>query len=876
MRTTRYLLALLSATAVLSSCIEENFENTIKVNRGDDIVFGALAGFENNAPDTKTIYTGQYYYLDANGNASEEGANGARRFETVHWKANDKVLIHCDQGEQTAHYNVVTGDATGSALERMQLQGVANNAIQWNDITENDHNFYAVYPSPYQFSAPVEDNQLIAASDYQDRIKVNNGILECYLPASQAPTSISVKDGVTVAEPNMDFAYMIARNTVEANPDAKVPTSVELNFRPIVTALEITMTFPSLDGDHVYEQDGKEYQVTGYDDILISNVQISSRDNSPIIGSFSMDLNAYTHNQTTDGYPEVEFDATSTENSSVSVQMWGADGQPTRITTGGSLKFTVFLLPTVIEDNLKISVIANGIFKSADLGVKIEAHKKQYINNIVLPATPQAEGVEIVAQGSNWVSQLDPATYLGGLSIPGTANSFSYAYPGGNGGWFEEGPTNNIDKDSETIVNNYMTQSISFENQWNLGVRCFELVTERYNSNENTADDIRNLGKQYLKCNGRSLGITVAEAYDKILEKVVNSPGEFAMIIMTYQPEGGSGKAPRDPIEYMKDLNLFYDGYDYEGKALSEYTCVYQPGLRVADLSDRPIMIVVRPSQEGEDDPKIVEQTTSGFRNMLVVKGWGTLVDKWWKRGYDAMLFKGTAGSGYGDRYDIREGIAIKTSIDEEGNPKIDYLLPAVEDWIYGTTGDGNRTQNSNNGYPADPYPSPGLTRFTYASDQGFGVWAQEWRRIVNANAETIQYYNSNHIRWRGSLQEKKDNIEDCLIRSIKQESNLVFFNSLDGFYIINNQNSYDHYWYGNMGDVGGYATEINEWFYPVLQKYSAADVTGPLGVIIMDRVSNEQGSAGQLLPQTIIQNNFMFSVPKDPSLAVINGGDAI
>lgn len=872
MRTTRYILALLSATAVLSSCIEENFENTIKVNRGDDIVFGALAGFENNAPDTKTIYTGQYYYLDANGNASEEGANGARRFETVHWKANDKVLIHCDQGEQTAHYNVVTGDATGSALERMQLQGVANNAIQWNDITENDHNFYAVYPSPYQFSAPVEDNQLIAASDYQDRIKVNNGILECYLPASQAPTSISVIDGVTVAEPNMDIAYMIARNTVEANPDAKVPTSVELNFRPIVTALEITMTFPSLDGDHVYEQDGNEYQVTGYDDILISNVQISSRDNSPIVGSFSMDLNAYTHNQTTDGYPEVEFDATSIENSSVSVQMWDADGQPTRITSGGSLKFTVFLLPTVIENNLKISVIASGIFKSADLDIKIEAHKKQYINNIVLPATPQAEGIEITAQGSNWVSQLDPATYLGGLSIPATANSFSYAYPGGSGSSGDSATGNNIDEDSKAVRNNFMTQTISFENQWNLGVRCFELVTERYNSTTNTPDDTRNLGGQNLKCNGQSLGITVEEAFDKILAKVLASPGEFAMIIMTYQPEGGSGKASRDPVEYMYDLGLFYDKYEYEGKSLKELTCVYQPGLRVADLKNTPVMIVVRPSQEGEDDPDTVEQANAGSRNMLVVKGWGSLPDKWYKRGYLTKLYEGLGGD---------TGTELYTD-------NIHTDLPAMEEWIYGTRRyyssgsfrdlDGERRTDSR--------PAKGTPRFDYVSDQGFNVWAQEWRRVHTDNTAVTDRYTeyaggflgwgARSDKWIPSYEEKQKDIEDCIIRAIASEANRVYFNSLDGFYITTAQNSYDQYWRGNEGNIGSYAQHINDWFYPVLQQYSAADVTGPLGVIIMDRVSNEQGSAGQLLPQTIIQNNFMFNVPKDPSLSVINGGDAI
>jgi hypothetical protein len=67
------------------------------------------------------------------------------------------------------------------------------------------------------------------------------------------------------------------------------------------------------------------------------------------------------------------------------------------------------------------------------------------------------------------------------------------------------------------------------------------------------------------------------------------------------------------------------------------------------------------------------------------------------------------------------------------------------------------------------------------------------------------------------------------------------------------------------MGDIGGFATDINTWFYPVLQQYSAADVTGPLGVIILDRVAMD-GGPGQLLPLTIIQNNFMFNVPKDPS----------
>lgn len=844
MRINGYTLALLCAFFSVTGCIEENFDNTVKRESGDDVVFGARAGFENNDPDTKTIYMGTYYEIE---DKNEKGESITRRFEEVHWLSSDKVLIHCDQGNQTAHYSVSFTDpnsensgnnipesAESVYLTRMQLSGSGHNAIQWQDMSQ-PHTFYAIYPSPYQFDRPDVDASLL--TQYKERIIVSGSELQCYLPKPQAPKSIKKDGNKYVAEPNMDYAYMVAKQIVTPEDNGG---GVSLDFCPIVTALEVEMSFPS---GTVVPDDGNpntDDTFNGWSDIYLSSAEISSIDGTPIVGTFSMNMEDYTFNKAV-RYPEVSLQA-GTDQSSVIVQLLD-NGQPIKLSSGGSIKFTVFLMPRDIKlNNLQVTINVNGVYRTAKLSDSktIQAHKKQYITGITLPANPIINNKPVEAQGSNWVSQLDPATYLGGLSIPGTANSFSYNY---------NRNSSSLDRDATSTNNNYMTQTLSFNNQWSLGVRCFELVTERYNSNNNTADDTRNLGNQNIKCNGSSLGLTVKEAYDKILEKVVDSPGEFAMIIMTYQPEGGSGKAPRDPIEYMKDLNLFYDSYSYAGKPLSEYVCVYQPGLRVADLEDTPIMIVVRPSQEGEDTSDMVEQAHSGGRKMLVVKGWGSLVDKWYKRGYEAMLFKGTDGSGYGDRIDLLHPDLI-----------------AVEDWIYGTNGNGSTSQSNTSAYPAADYPTPGTPRFNYTSDQGFGVWAQEWRRVANADANVIQYYSSYRIRWRGSLQEKKDNIEDCLRRSITQDNNLVYFNSLDGFYIINNQNSYDHYWRGNMGDIGGFADYINDWFYPVLQKYSAADVTGPLGVIIMDRVSNVQGSAGQLLPQTIIQNNFMFNVPKDPN----------
>ena len=55
-----YMFSALMCASVFSftGCIEETFENPVPANDGDEIVFGARAGFENRGTDTKTIYAG--------------------------------------------------------------------------------------------------------------------------------------------------------------------------------------------------------------------------------------------------------------------------------------------------------------------------------------------------------------------------------------------------------------------------------------------------------------------------------------------------------------------------------------------------------------------------------------------------------------------------------------------------------------------------------------------------------------------------------------------------------------------------------------------------------------------------------------------------
>ena len=824
-RNIRYMIALAGAVTMFAGCVEENLEETIKVKEGDEIIFGARAGYENNDPSTKTIYKGTTYQV------------GDKTLEAVHWMPGDKVMIYCDQGNQTAHYQV-TATGIGSdteaitSLKKMQLHGVGNNGVQWKNIKENDHTFYAVYPSPYQFSTPNVESGLLEASNYQERITGDGTKLNCYLPVSQAPSSIEVKaDGSGyIAHPNMNYAYMIAKQVVKANANGEVPAGVDLDFRPIVTALEVTMTFPE---DYSYEDgSGNDIDVT-YSDLTISNVRLETTDDSPIVGPFSLDLADYEYRDTEVTYPDVTIPQSAEALNTVGVQLYrDVNGVPTPLTIGSNqtLTFTVFMLPTEI-DNLKIYVD----LKSGSLGnLKIEAHKKQFLVNLVLPAT-SSETQTSTTTGSNWITQLPEDVLIEGLSIPGTANSFSYNY----------GRTaTSLDSDATSINNNYMTQTLSFDNQWNLGVRCFEIVCDRVNSTSTTAT----LASQNVMCNGASVGLNVTDAFNRVLAKLTaeGNEKEFAMIIITYQPVGGSGNPDRNPSLFMTQLKNFYSNYTYSGKSLASYTCLYKPGLDLETIRKTPLMIVARPSQEGEDSATNVDAGAGEGYNILTVKGWGTLVDKWYKRGYDAMLFKGkntdglTSSANYGDTYD-----------------NLHPTLDAMEDYIYGANGEYNGT------YDGRPTRVNGNQRFQYSSDQNYLVWAQEWRR-VSATKQTLTFTTwtypfSHHTLWDESYSLKQEDIIDCLVRSISNENDRVYFNSLDGFYVTNARESCDFYWRGNMGDIGGYADDINAWFYPELLKYSAADVTGPLGVIIMDRVAHT--GAGSLLPEVIYMNNWRHTL---------------
>jgi len=780
--------ALAGAILSLGGCIEENFEDTIKVTKGDEVVFNASANFEKSGAETRTEYSG-----DVNGG-----------FERVNWMKGDQVYIFCDHedGDQEAHYVIeaVGAETSGSNTHSATLKKNSKynpNGISWQD-TDKTHTFYAVYPAPNTFLTGTDEQD---KNTYSAHLSLADNTVEGFIPVNQDP--IAWVDGN--GKPNMDYAYMIAKQEVKKNSDGSV-NAVNLQFRPIVTAVEFTLT--------------------AAEETEISTVQIFSNDGKPICGPFNSDLSKYNP---AGSYPVCTVGSldgqryTGLDFSQINVSLYkmDANGDPISasltLSANSSITFTVFMLPVDIA-NLSIRVNAHDVYKTAKLGVSFEAHKKHFVKNLALPSKPVTEG-----DPNNWISQLNPATMIGGLSIPGSANSFSYAYPYNSGSWLRPSYNNSVDKDATDIVSDYMTQTLKFENQWARGVRCFELVSTRAGSNGAS----NSLANAQLRCANETLGITISEAVDKIWSKV-NGTEEFAMVIFTYQPTGSdSDGGARDAVAYVNQLNAYYESLNIKTKT-------YSPDLCVGDCKGH-IMFIARPTQEGEDDD--VNVVAGG--DILTIKGWGSLTDKWTKRGYPTRLYAGTTAYsiGNGSKYNDISGNAVGY---EYGEDKL------MEEYIYGKKG----TQ-----------PQKGERDFTYQTSlTGMIAWVQEWRRVYSKD------YNSNvgGFNWFDSYTEKFNDAVDAYERSIARVDGMVYINSLDGFFITNNSDSYMHYWKGNLGDIRTFASRINNDFYKEVLNRGAANGTGPMGVVIMDYIGDSDG--GESLPKVIIDNNFKSPPPINPS----------
>lgn len=886
----RYTALVCASAAVAISCVEENLEPVIPAVDGDAIVFGVRAGFEDSAPGTKTEYSGKDY-------TTEDG----KKFERIDWIENDKIEIYSPEAEnpysetsKSTHYRVTgfsVGDEnageTGKGSDYAQLANVGDAGLRWNGT--QIHNFYAMYPSSEMFRAA--DGKLPSTIEAGVKMGLDKEgkkvMVYGVIPSSQQPEVTAVTGGY-VAKPDMDYAYMVAKTSV----DPKESNSVKLSFVPIVTAVEVELVNNS--GDI----------------ISIGEIQLASEEQ--IHGEFTADLSSSWPN----GYPTcVNIAKALPENATtydiqISTYMKSEDNyHPVTLQDGEFMKFTAFLLPGANIKNLIVRVSQMGVgYAAKNLpNANIPKNLKTRIKGLNLP-----EKEEIIFGGDNWMEQIkDPEVSFKTLSLPGTGGSFT-----------------------STASEDFRQQELTFQQQWTQGIRAFELSSDRGGSNSSSG----NLGAQSILCNKVPVaGWTVAKAIKEILAKVTTIKdesghlSETAALILTYQPVGYSPN--RNVSRYADALKTLLTAGTGDNRLTQEQIDCIIPYTKDLSLKDArgKLILICRPNQRDENDNGTYSSSSFDANHVTVVNGCGTAKDRWGARGYEIIQSKayftqnadGISLGGLGGYYwwndktytsyastspiralDISNNGSAngatnqdlsKTSSPssaDETRTGYDVLGPNYVEYFMSDSnifpiGSYSYTTESLTGVTKPSLNDPKVLKFGYETNiLGTTCWFQEWARVI-PESSTKKAYSGTwtdgsssanfNIYWFESYKEKLSNILTTFDMAISGEyPDYVFINSLCGY--LATEETHNMYpnnpsqnpwslapsmggaWGGAGGDIDALAELLNPAFYNHVLSSGMENKTGPTGIILMDFVSNEESKgASYALPAVIISNNFKY-----------------
>ncbi|MEE0118597.1 MAG: hypothetical protein U0I09_03300 [Bacteroidaceae bacterium] len=891
MKTYKHLFTLAMAGLLAVSCQEDTAINTTvrPAEVGDPVLFGASAEYENANPgQTRTEYSGK----------DEDGK------EIIWWvPETDAVQIYCAEASvsgfdgdeaHTSHYTVMGSKSSNGAGHANWLQKQGEASLSWGG--QNQHTFYGIYPSKTMFLSGDAESAL--TEEELSSFNFSGTTAYGYVHSEQIPASVvdKVENGVTsyVAKADMRYAYMVAKTKTTRDAAytvdevTKQVNGVSMNFIPLATALEVTLHLPT-SNEADTEADVK--------DVTIARVSIKG---TGVAGSFSADLNAWGGSSAYNG--TVNSGSISRDEIVIRINAKDANDNegPVTLKPGDNLTFTVFLKPGTDLNKLQIGFASdllgqNTQYKSLK-SAGIVPLKKNVISNLRLPVN----FTNVKVDYAHWMEQMNDDTPISGISLPGTANSFSAG---------------------ASSSSSYKTQNLTFEQQWTAGIRAFEIVTDRAN---NTSGN--NFSTLVLQCGKQDVAgkPTVSATVNNILAKLAANPYETAMLIFTYQPEGWSPNR-RGP-QYMQQLMNYVKTLDANklvqfspGLTLGKYnddqyeTVNGEKKLKTGAVSTGArgkLMIVVRPNQLDEKDYAATSGGSETYDNaaiwnaingqvtgtnadkILVVNGCGTGKDKWGARGY---TINGTRcfdiSNGHGSGNDIMETHMDRSNTSDDVLEK--SLLFTTTGTTYSETPRSSLTAVEL--YRVPQYDGNNLSvqatnlKFGYQTNNtNITCWFQEWQRVVG---EPIYTYNSRNAyyesTWFESYYEKLSNVKATFDMAISGEyNNYVFINSLDAYLVMNNSESVSKQYStggtygGDYGDYSAFSTKMNADFYTYVNQ-RIKEAKAPTGIVLMNFVSDDPADRGAYyLPQLILSNNeFKAGIdasgtaPKDEELEGGEGG---
>ena len=387
----------------------------------------------------------------------------------INWVNGDKVRIFCDKAEDIKKADYEVININNNQGSLKSIEG----GLKWGG--DEEHTFYAIYPA--------DDTKIKSEPD-------NNGIITLNLNKNQICSFTTDADGNYKGIPDMKNAYMLAE--LKTTPIDQVP----LNFKPLMTTLEITVR-------------GKNTGSTNQNPVVLTGLNIINnnvKDYAAYQGNFQYDL---INRKFIEGSSSKPFTQT------IFVGIENGEDDFIDLSAGKSATFTVFLPPVSINENYKL-VVRPSVAGDSELEVEIGGNKLIGDKFLDIPACSKAkitlpEWVSDNVNGNNWITPLDNNIYIQQLSIPGTHDSGTA---------------------STTLLNIGKTQALGIEEQWNIGVRAFDLRLAYYY-------DIFDQEKRgfWLWHGITRTGYSLQNVLDILNSKLDANPKEFAILQIRHENE---------------------------------------------------------------------------------------------------------------------------------------------------------------------------------------------------------------------------------------------------------------------------------------------------------------------------------------------------
>lgn len=776
MKTTNKFLAmamLLSGVA-FTSCQDESEFNTVPIPVGDEVMFGASAYFENGDFDgkTKTIY----------GNIYKDEENN--KYVAINWVKGDKIEIVCPQdpsGTKQAVYIIADGveggidegyvgeETDGNSYSNM-LKKEDESGLKWGEgytgtlngsETEGLHDFYALYPSRSSFKEDGHEGNIKIETEGtgHDAVVKVTGTMPVAQNPSEKLTKIAANGDIPahyIVQPDMRYAYMVAKTTVSRyRPADEEEAPIKLEFTPLVTALQFDITGGVVAMD--------KYPTV--DKVTIMQVSLASKSGKSICGNFTYNYTTgecVTSNTGTEGFNRITMDLT--EN--------GVGGAT--LAKDEFCDVTFFLLPTAemksgdLQLTIMYEVNGNVQYKVATIGRDLEAKKKYYFKDLVMPP------IQTNISGSSWFGALDDPIYMQQVSLPIAGSAFSNL------------STDVGSENGEPNISYTRQQVKDYKTLWDMGVRGFEFITQSTGNNY----EADNIGDLHFVCGETVLNSETFEtAFDYLAKFIADNKtypdykDECLILICRYHAVNDG----YSPERYVNNVLAFLEekvGNNNYGLKSSHFVDFGQEGLTVGDVKGK-ICIIIRP---GDDDymkwvtnnhTSDIELTGTFANKVLLVQNWGSAFDRW-----DL-------------RYSGNFAAAATWNVGINGGKD------NFEDYLFAFSNSQTEAPSESSFKANRPDPAEIFSLERKAKGTSLTPMIQEWQRVIPKELDdqricvynTTGEYNDRNksndgyylwVRWPESYTERTKAIDYTFQQSVAERGKTsanMFINTLSGYY---------------------------------------------------------------------------------------------